>query len=149
MAKIIDIKKDIICIGSESGYIDEVRSDDLNFVPHIGDEVEIFKTETKTIVNKVEKKNNLTDGAININMNQVQNSANPVYLSGKVVNKITYILIVLFLGGIGGHKFFAGKIGTGFLYLLFFWTGIPALVSFFELISAILKKADANGNIVV
>ena len=34
----------------------EVRTA-IKFVPHVGDEVEIFETETKTIVSKVEAKN--------------------------------------------------------------------------------------------
>ena len=33
--------------------IKEVRADDINFVPHIGDKVEIFETESKIIVSKV------------------------------------------------------------------------------------------------
>jgi hypothetical protein len=47
MAKIISINNQIISIGTDNGGIEEVRADDINFVPHIGDEVEIFKTETK------------------------------------------------------------------------------------------------------
>lgn len=41
------------------------------------------------------------------------------------------ILAILF-GAIGIHKFYLGRIGKGILYLLFCWTGIPAIVSFFE-----------------
>lgn len=150
MAKIIDIKSDIICIGLDDGSIEEVRTVDLNFVPHIGDEVEVFKTETKTIVSKIEKNKDMAQGGININLQQnVGAGEQTVYQSGKVVNKIVYLILAFFLGGIGIHKFYAGKIGTGILFLLFCWTGIPALIAFIEFILAIFKKADANGNIVV
>lgn len=42
------------------------------------------------------------------------------------------VLLAIFLGGVGAHKFYLGRIGQGILYLLFFWTFIPALVAFVE-----------------
>ncbi|RRB43410.1 TM2 domain-containing protein, partial [Escherichia coli] len=39
-----------------------------------------------------------------------------------------------FLGGFGVHKFYLGKIGQGFLYLIFCWTFIPAIIAFIEFI---------------
>src|SRR5690625_1333639 len=39
-----------------------------------------------------------------------------------------------FLGGFGAHRFYLGKIVTGILYLLFFWTSIPALIACVEII---------------
>lgn len=41
-------------------------------------------------------------------------------------------LLALFLGGLGAHKFYLGRTGMGLIYLLFCWTFIPAIVSFFE-----------------
>ncbi|PLC70016.1 hypothetical protein B6I39_23585 [Klebsiella quasipneumoniae] len=38
------------------------------------------------------------------------------------------------LGGFGVHKFYLGKIGQGFLYLIFCWTFIPAIIAFIEFI---------------
>jgi len=49
-------------------------------------------------------------------------------------SRITAALLAFFLGGIGAHKFYLGKIGQGFLYLLFFWTLIPAIIAFIEFI---------------
>ncbi len=43
-------------------------------------------------------------------------------------------LLALFVGGFGVHKFYLGRPGMGILYLLFFWTLIPALVSFVDAI---------------
>lgn len=35
-------------------------------------------------------------------------------------NRISAALLAFFLGGIGVHKFYLGKVGQGFLYLIFF-----------------------------
>lgn len=43
------------------------------------------------------------------------------------------LLLNIFLGGFGGHKFYMGQSGTGIFYLLFSWTLIPPLIAFFEL----------------
>ena len=42
------------------------------------------------------------------------------------------VLLALFLGGFGAHRFYLGQVGWGLLYLLFCFTFIPALVSFVE-----------------
>ncbi|ENV56471.1 NINE protein [Acinetobacter soli] len=49
-------------------------------------------------------------------------------------SKIAAGVLALFLGGFGVHKFYLGKVGQGILYLLFFWTFIPAIIAFFEAI---------------
>lgn len=41
-------------------------------------------------------------------------------------------ILALFLGGLGIHKFYMGKIGLGILYLLFCWTFIPGIIGFIE-----------------
>lgn len=47
-------------------------------------------------------------------------------------NKTTAGILAIFLGGLGIHKFYLGKVGTGVLYLLFCWTYIPAIIAFIE-----------------
>ena len=44
------------------------------------------------------------------------------------VNKVIYILLAVFLGSFGIHKFYAGKPIQGLLHILFCWTA-PACVS--------------------
>ena len=42
-------------------------------------------------------------------------------------------VLLAFVGGfIGCHKFYLRKIGTGMIYVLFFWTFIPLIISIFE-----------------
>ncbi len=36
------------------------------------------------------------------------------------------------LGGLGIHKFYLGQVAAGIVYLVFFWTFIPALISLVE-----------------
>lgn len=155
MAKIIKILDDVVSIGLDNGSIKEVRRSDLAFEPTIGDEVDVFENENNTIVTKKEKvepQNPKTEG-ININVSNSNNNttAEPVYVANntKAVSKVAYCLLAFFLGGLGVHKFYAGKTGTGVLFLIFCWTGIPAIIAFVDFIIGICKKADANGNILV
>lgn len=47
-------------------------------------------------------------------------------------NPTTAVLLALFLGGLGAHKFYMGKTGAGILYILFGWTFIPGIIAFIE-----------------
>jgi TM2 domain-containing membrane protein YozV len=47
-------------------------------------------------------------------------------------SKIAAFLLAFFLGGFGIHKFYLGRVGWGFLYLIFCWTFIPAIIAFVE-----------------
>ena len=49
-------------------------------------------------------------------------------------NKVVAALLAIFLGGIGIHKFYLGRVGWGILYIIFCWTWIPMIVSFIEAI---------------
>ena len=47
-------------------------------------------------------------------------------------SRIAAGVFAIVLGGLGIHKFYMGQVGMGILYLLFCWTGIPALVALIE-----------------
>ena len=66
-----------------------------------------------------------------MNPGMMNNGINPAW---PIKNKIVAGVLALFLGGIGVHKFYLGQAGMGVLYLLFCWTGIPAIVAFIEAI---------------
>lgn len=152
MSKIIKVVGDVVFVGVDNGQVKEVRKSDCEFEPVVGTEVEIFESETSTIVHKVTKPvESNADKGINIKIENANtnNPGNVAYVSGKVVDKVTYLLLAFFLGWIGVHKFYAGKIGAGIMFVVFCWTGIPAIISFIEFIVAIFKKPDIHGKIVV
>ena len=50
--------------------------------------------------------------------------------------------LALFLGGIGAHKFYLGRIGMGFLYLFFCWTFIPAFIALIEFLVYLFMDSE-------
>lgn len=64
-----------------------------------------------------------------------------------MVNKGMYIGLCLFLGGLGIHKFYAGKWFQGLLYVAFSWTWIPVILSLFDLLFAAFQTPDHYGQI--
>ena len=65
------------------------------------------------------------------------------------VSKGLYIMLCLFLGGAGIHKFYAGMWIAGLLYLALCCPGIPIVLSLFDLLVAIFNRADDYGEIYV
>ena len=66
-----------------------------------------------------------------------------------MVSKGVYIGLCLILGGIGAHHFYAGKWFRGLLFLGFSWTGVPVVIALIDLLIAIFKRSDVNGEIQV
>jgi TM2 domain-containing membrane protein YozV len=58
-------------------------------------------------------------------------------------SRIAAALLAFFLGGFGVHKFYLGRVAAGFLYLIFFWTFIPAIVAFIEFIIYLTMTDEA------
>jgi len=53
-----------------------------------------------------------------------------VYTDAK--SRVVAAWLALLLGWIGAHRFYLGQVGWGIVYVLFFWTLIPGIVSIFE-----------------
>lgn len=139
MAKIIRIKDDTVSVGMDDGSFFDMKQEDIDFHPAVGDEVNVFTSGNRTIISKINR--------------PVATKNNFVYqeglVSGIIVNQIVYVLLAIFLGTFGAHKFYAGQIGKGIIYLIFCWTFIPGLIGLIEGITAISKKPDSEGNIVL
>jgi len=135
MAKIIELSPEYISIGMDDGSIREVSSEMLSFIPHIGDEVEVFETTNKIIVSKVEKSSNQTPNIVIHNTNTNTN-INRNASGGREKNKWVSLLLCVFLGVFGAHKFYEGKVGTGILYLFTFGLfGIGVIIDLIALLN--------------
>lgn len=130
MNKILKIVEGSVFIGMENGGLREIPLTNFSFVPEIGQVVEIFESDGKVMV--------------------FNKKPEPVeFQGGKRVNKIAYVLFAILLGGVGAHKFYVGKVGLGVLYLIFFWTCVPALIGLIEGILAAAQKADKDECIII
>ena len=58
-------------------------------------------------------------------------------------NKTSAGILALFLGGIGVHRFYLKQTGLGILYLVFFWTFIPAVVALVDRIIFLTQSDEA------
>ena len=67
--------------------------------------------------------------------------AHPLGVAPNGKSRVVAALLAFFLGGFGAHKFYLGSVGMGIVYLLFFWTFIPAIAAFFEFI-ILLSMSD-------
>jgi TM2 domain-containing membrane protein YozV len=47
-------------------------------------------------------------------------------------DEVVGVLLALFLGTFGAHHFYLRRPGLGVLYAVFFWTGVPTIVSLVE-----------------
>lgn len=47
-------------------------------------------------------------------------------------DEVVGVLLALFLGTFGAHHFYMRRPGLGILYCVFFWTGIPTVISLIE-----------------
>jgi len=64
----------------------------------------------------------------------------PVAVQGR--SRTTAAVLAFFLGGLGAHKFYLGRIGWGIVYLLFCWTFIPSIIAFVEFIVYLCKSDE-------
>lgn len=65
------------------------------------------------------------------------------YYPYKQKSKVLAGVLAIFFGTFGVHKFYTGHVGWGIVYLLFFWTYIPAMVGFVE---GIIYLCTSNEN---
>lgn len=99
--------------------------------PLCGCQVEQMAAPVPNIV--INNANNNT----NTNTQVQKQTAAPVVVMGRPKNKWVAILLCLFLGVLGGHKFYEGKVGMGILYCL--TGGLFAIGIIVDLITLLLK----------
>lgn len=82
----------------------------------------------------------------NVNV-EVNNQNNNVQSTGQMPvqgskSKVFAAILAIFLGGFGIHKFYLGQVGQGLLYLIFFWTFIPALLALIDALRYLLMSTE-------
>jgi TM2 domain-containing membrane protein YozV len=70
--------------------------------------------------------------AIAGSLNEQQRVVFYAQMSAIQKDEVVGVLLALFLGGFGAHHFYLRRNGLGILYLLFFWTGITAILGVIE-----------------
>jgi len=66
-----------------------------------------------------------------------------------LVNRKKLLLLAVFTGWMGGHRFYTRQYKLAVCYLLFFWTGVPMAMTIIDLLEFIPIPVDENGNILV
>lgn len=142
MSKILKIENGQVQIGLNDGKLKEYPFEDFNFVPQVGDEVDVFESDNGEIVIH---KNEKATAAANQNAK----------------SKLAAGLLGIFLGGLGIHNFYLGRTGKGIAQVLLGTVGIlllflgPIVSGIWGLIEGILILTsktgsswhqDANGN---
>jgi TM2 domain-containing membrane protein YozV len=74
----------------------------------------------------------ITDSIYTTNMNDHQRAWFYAEYERARKDEVVGVLLALFLGGIGIHHFYLRRNTAGIIYLLFCWTGIPMVISWFE-----------------
>ncbi len=60
-------------------------------------------------------------------------------------SRLVAILLAFFIGGLGAHRFYVGKIGTGILWLFTLgWLGIGVIVDIILIAAGSFKDSDGR-----
>lgn len=111
MPKVIDIQADTVLLGMDDNSIREVKLSDCNFVPSIGDEVDIFENESVIIVSKAKQQTTVVTDSL-VNTPQKRNSK----------ESLTAIIFGTFFGHFGAHNFYLNNSASAKLQLVLIFT---------------------------
>ena len=135
MARVVKVEDGIVSIGMPDGSLVEVPKSEIPFSVKEVMAIEAYRDENtgKVVVTK----------------------------GAKRVSKIAYILLALFLGAFGVHRFYAGHPIAGLGYLIatciggalslfglgLFFEGLVVIFCIYDAIKAAFKTSDAEGKI--
>lgn len=57
--------------------------------------------------------------------------------------KTNAVLLAVFLGGLGIHKFYLGRNASGVLYLVFCWTFVPSFLALADAVAYLLMSRES------
>lgn len=140
--QIIKVSEDYIYVKTESGGTQSFTHEAFNFEPALYDEVMIDEFEGMFIINLLSKEETQPTNDYERVVEELKVAVAKEVTNKRKVNKVTYALLALFLGGLGIHYFYAGKAFKGILSVLFCWTFIPSTIAFFVGIAALCKEGE-------
>lgn len=173
MGKIIKITEEFILVAEEDKSIAKIPVSAFEFPTTLNQKVEVYQLDGEYIINEfvepvtietqkttandlAELKDKLSINIINENKPQnfnsnyssnVQNVGYDHKARQGGVSKWLFILVSIFLGGVGGNYFMLGRPGVGFICLLFSWTYIPVIIGLVYAVLALFKSPDYYGKI--
>ena len=133
----VDLQNSKALISNEdTKTMEEVELKHFSFSPQEGEYVNMYKNGDNYFIEKAS--NVATQASTTANSGET-----------KKINKIMYILVAIFLGGIGVHKFICGKPLIGILYILLtlFTFVIGWILSIIDIIKVAQLSEDAQGNV--
>ena len=96
-------------------FCGEKIEEDTVICPHCGKQVKELNNGTNG--NIVINNNNSASSSSSASSSAAATAANTVVPGHKLCNKWVSLILCIFLGFIGAHKFYEGKVGMGILYL--------------------------------
>lgn len=103
---------------------------------------DFLEAKRKELLDLIKEFNSNTKEHVKLGLEQARKNK-------KKKNKAVIFSFPFLLGCLGVHKFYLGENGYGFLYLVFSWTGIPAIASifnFFALLTMSEERFDEKYN---
>ncbi len=103
----------------------EDKKEELKFCKHCGEKIPIDAVICTKCGRQVEEVKNSSPEQIVINNNNNASSSasanvNVIGGYGRPKDKLVALLLCIFLGWMGAHKFYEGKVGMGIIYLFTF-----------------------------
>lgn len=131
MSEILVVNESTVKVGESDGSVREIPIASFHFSnPKVGDKVRIFKDNDNYIVKREEA---ATSGIVVDDGDR------------RRVNKVVYVLLTLFLGYLGVHRFLRGQIGLGILMILIGWATF-GIWWFADIIISLVKLSDYPGD---
>ncbi len=145
MAQILGVYADRVEVGNDQGAVKSVPIGAIRYAnPQVGDQVKVYIKDEQPVV--------VLDESVAPAPQQVQQPQAAQHIAQedsdhpdrRKIDKVLYIVIVLFLGMLGVHRFMRGQVGIGILMLLTAWLtlGIWPLI---DLIIGLTKLSSYEG----
>lgn len=126
--------------GNSAAAVQTPAAGNVKFCKFCGGQIPMDAILCTVCGRQVEQLNGAAQPSPQIVINNANNNSNTAIAgaapAGKKKSKWVCFFLWLFLGMIGGHKFYEGKIGTGIIYILTCGLfGIGWLIDFFKILN--------------